>query len=136
MTDSAFMFLLLKSPPRLNTAQVCRRPGFVDRGPGELPGPCTRPIWCDGIVDGKRYDLCSKCWHEYAAIYGPYRLMQANAAAEAPTDAALERLYVTRRLGAACGCGRSADDQLLCSKMETCPMRPPEAPEPDEDRYA
>lgn len=96
------IFLLTKKPVCLLAEQVCTEPR-VDHGPGEKPGPCTRPIWADGTVDGVRFDLCSQCWHQWRA----FRL-------------ALER--------AICECGLIAEQSLLC-EQEDCPHR---LDEPDE----
>ncbi len=61
-------------------------------------GRCTRPIWGDGFVDGIEFQLCSLCWHNWAAFHSHYRLMQLNPAAAAITDMALEKLFVSDTL--------------------------------------
>jgi hypothetical protein len=122
-------FLLLKPRPRLLVENVCRSEKPVDRGPRELPGPCTRPIWGDGMVDGVRFDLCSKCFHEWAAFHGYYRLMAANPAASQIDDVGLERLFVGRAMsgeqcGVRCGCGRMGPAEQIVCPEQMCPHRP------------
>jgi hypothetical protein len=92
----ALMYLLTKQPALLREDQVCQSDKLVDRGPGQPAGPCTRPIWKDGKVDGVEYNLCSHCWHEFASFHSGYHLFQANPAASRIDDAALARLFVTR----------------------------------------
>lgn len=96
--DETIIYLLTKPAVRLRTEHTCTADIPVDRGPGREPGPCARPIWGDGTVDGVRFDMCSRCWHFWAAFHSHYRLFQANPAAAAITDSALERLFVDRGL--------------------------------------
>lgn len=72
MTDEMIFFLCLKPRPRLIGA-VCCSDKAVDRGPGEMPGACTRPVWMD--------QLCSACWHERQSFHGRWALFQRNPAA-------------------------------------------------------
>ncbi len=112
LDDSMIMFLAGRTRVKLNVAHTCQSEHLVDRGAAFLPpvgtfghianrqtvawrgaGACTRPIWGDGKVDGIEHNLCSRCWHSWVAIHGPYRLMQANPAAAAITPSGLARLF-------------------------------------------
>lgn len=52
---------------------VCQSCEPVDHGPGQPPGPCTRPVWSDM--------LCARCWCMRMAFNGRWALIQANPAA-------------------------------------------------------
>lgn len=95
------LYLLTKRGAWLHERSMCQTDILVDNGPGEKPGPCRRPIWGDGTVDGVRFDMCSKCWHMWAAFHSHYRLMQANPAAAVITDKGLDLLYVNRKMDGA-----------------------------------
>lgn len=124
-------------------------PNVVDGGADSLPAfatyrmlahstqtsparACTRPIWGDGTVDGVRFDLCSKCWHCWAAFHSGYRLMQANPAASQIDDVGLERLFVGRKMDGEqgcekCQCGRKVPDESIVCAERGCPhsLSPP-----------
>ena len=99
---------------------------------------CTRAIWGDGTVDGVRFDLCSKCWHCWAAFHSGYRLMQANPAASQIDDVGLERLFVGRKMDGEqgcekCQCGRRVPDESIVCSEDDCVHRPYMADEPQID---
>lgn len=71
-SDEMWHWLMRSRTTRIVGA-VCQSCEPVDRGPGQEPGPCTRPVWMD--------DLCAACWCSRMAFHGAWQLFQSNPAA-------------------------------------------------------
>lgn len=126
--DAVLWASLHKTAPRLVGA-TCTSEKPVDRGPGREPGPCRRPVWGDGIVDGQRHDLCSACWHEWNAFHGSYQTMKANPASHDLSAESIARLTFTRGNAPALP---PVDDAVIWSELDALVLNPPEdLDEPD-----
>lgn len=158
LSAEVVLFLVTRPNPRLVTDRQCRAelvdrdaqaiPPFASAGtyqrPYEAHGRaqprrrCGRPVWGDGKVDGIQFSLCSRCWHAWCAVHGPYRLLQVNPAAASVTDDGLERLFVNRSLTGdqtdeTCACGRRGPaETILCCETD-CHFNPGMTMDPEHD---
>lgn len=71
--DDEMVGWLLRPRTTRVVGAVCQSCEPVDRGPGQEPGPCTRPVWMDS--------LCAACWCSRMAFHGAWALFQRNPAA-------------------------------------------------------
>ncbi len=53
-----------------------------DRLQHELHVGCQRPMWGDGVINGRHYGLCSRCWHRWMMFDRTYYLLQPNPASK------------------------------------------------------
>lgn len=99
VSDEMIVFLLSRPHPKLH--KTCNNERPVERLRGDTVigssvvgecGPCLRPPWGDGRVDGDFYGMCSRCFHEYIAFHGKYQTMLANPASHALGKRGIERL--------------------------------------------
>ena len=152
LASEVVLFLASRPRPRLVTDHQCRA-DLVDRDSQQVPAfaafanggyhlrpyephgraqprsRCGRPVWGDGKVDGISFQLCSRCWHAWCAVHGPYRLLAVNPAAAAVTDEGLARLFVNRNLAGeaqdeTCACGRRGPEQTILCCEPSCPHNP------------
>lgn len=91
ISTEMLVFLFEKKPPRI-IGRACTYPQHVDKGPGRDPGPCTRPVWGDGRVNGNGYHWCSQCWRMHQLIHGGVGVFRANPASHTLNRQAIDKL--------------------------------------------
>lgn len=91
VTDLLTLPTSFRATPVRIIGRVCTYPQPVDQGRG-VAGPCKRPIWGDGRINGNGYHWCSRCWHMHQLIHGGVGVFRANPASHTLNRQAIDKL--------------------------------------------